>query len=65
MSEERLVLVTENTGNVHDARISINERGLADYVLTIVGYEGGNSVVVFRVPESMVRDGNVVRQSGV
>lgn len=43
-------LYTENIpGNLHQASASINDRGLADYVLTME-FNGGNyTVAVFRL----------------
>lgn len=52
----RNFLYTENmAGNLHQAGILINQLGLADYVIAM-DYAGGRyTVVVFRMPEDMIR----------
>jgi len=61
MSKDKQVLISENCGgNVHSAVSLINKLGLADYVISIHSSTGHNSIIIYRVPESMVEDGKVV-----
>lgn len=48
-------LHTENFGgNLHQTATAINRLGLADYVLQM-SYSGCGTVVVFRMPDDMVK----------
>ena len=47
-------LHTENfSGNLHEAAVTINKLGWADFVMQMES-SGGNTIVVFQMPNSMV-----------
>ncbi len=47
---------TMNFGNAHEAAHSINRLGLADNLITLVGYSGGHSVGVFKITDDQFKE---------